>query len=318
MESPLTCVTSFGALIATELTKRWGKDSSMVTVDERRRSDRLWLTIPLRVEGVDSGDHAFEYSGHARTLSRHGARIHIPRLLDEGQIVRLKSPMGHFESEFIVVNCAATAGDDGGEYGLECVDENENFWGIEFPSIGESMIAEASGLLECRICHKLALLALTLSEVEALRTIGLVGKFCHNCMAISPWRYAEVRVPISRVSRPPAPDAGDPRAPWFVTAAESVERGHRRAYMQLPLSIRDSQGAVEASRTENVSRCGFCFLSERKYLAGEIVTVGWPLDSATQHIDLAARIVREEDIEGSRHKLYGATFEPPKCSAVAA
>lgn len=288
----------------------------MVTVDERRRSDRLWLTIPLRVEGVDSSGQAFEYEGRARALSRHGALIHIPRLLEEGQRVRLKSPMGHFESEFRVVNCAL-AGDEGGEYGLECLDEDDNFWGIEFPSISETMVAEAAGLLECRICHRLALLSLTLSEVEALRTIGIVGKFCRSCAAISPWRHAEVRVPMNRGARELAADLGDPRSPWFVAAADPLERGHRRAYMQLPVSIRDSQGAVETSRTENVSRCGFCFVSERKYLPGEIVLVAWPCDSATEHIDLAARIVREEPIEGANRKLYGATFERRNCAAAA-
>lgn len=37
----------------------------MITAAERRRSARMWMTISLRVEGVDSSGRTIEYEGRA-------------------------------------------------------------------------------------------------------------------------------------------------------------------------------------------------------------------------------------------------------------
>jgi len=276
------------------------------TADERRRSGRLWMTIPLRMEGLNSGGRTMEYEGRAISLNRYGARIQILRPLDKGQAVRVKSPMGRYQVEFRVVEPIASTAEKGGEYGMECLDENNNFWGIEFPKSDGP--ADARVLLECGICHNVALLPLTLSEVEALRSIGMVGLPCQTCVTVTPWRYAELRVPSHRAgvaSRSPA----EGRSDWLSSVMEPIERGHRRVYMQLPIGIRDASGNAEITRTENISKCGFCFASERKYLPGEIVMAVFPIDSIAMKTQLPVRIVREQAIEGSDRKFYGATFE---------
>lgn len=273
---------------------------------ERRRSDRLWMTIPLRMDALNSGGRTTEYEGRAISLNRYGARIQIPRPLDKGQAVRVKSPMGRYQAEFRVVEPIASMGEKCGEYGVECLDENNNFWGIEFPKSDGP--ADARVLLECGICHNVALRPLTLSEVEALRSIGMVGLPCQTCVAVSPWRYAELRVPPHRTAvamRRPA----EGRSNWTTSVMEPIERGHRRVYMQLPIGIRDASGNAEITRTENISKCGFCFASGRKYLPGEIVMAVFPLDSIAMKTQLPVRIVREQAIEGSDRKFYGATFE---------
>lgn len=277
----------------------------MTTAAERRRSARLWMTIPLRMEDLNSSGRTMEYEGRAIGLNRYGARIQIPRPLDKGQAVRVKSPMGRDGANFRVVESIASAGEKGGEYGVECLDENNNFWGIEFPKSDGP--ADARVLLECGICHNVALLPLTLSEVEALRSIGMVGLPCQTCVTVSPWRYAELRVPLHRAAGETLSSA-EGRSDW-ISSMESVERGHRRVYMQLPIGIRDAGGNAEITRTENISKCGFCFASERKYLSGEIVMAVFPLDSIAMKTELPVRIVREQAIEGSDRKFYGATFE---------
>jgi hypothetical protein len=214
--------------------------------------------------------------------------------------------MGCHEAEFRVVEPIASAGEKGGEYGVECLDEKDNLWGIEFPTSDGA--ADARVLLECGICHNMALLPLTLSEVEALRSIGMVGMPCQTCVAVSPWRYAELRVPPLRAAAPVRSSA-EGRSNWITSVMEPIERGHRRVYMQLPIGIRDARGNAEITRTENISKCGFCFASERKYLSGEIVMAVFPLDPIARKTELPIRIVREQAIEGCDRKFYGATFE---------
>jgi PilZ domain len=276
---------------------------------ERRRSDRLWLTIPLRFEDVDSKGETVELDGRAVSLSRHGARIQLHRTLDKGQEIRVKSPFGHREAGFRVVQPIVPPGEKDGEYGVECVDENENFWGIEFPTREEGEKADAKALLECRMCHGLALLPLTLTEVEALRSIGKVGKLCQTCGVDTPWRYAEGRVPPTQLTEAVlnAMEEEDPN--WISTFMDPAGRSHRRIIMQVPLGVRDSRGSAEITRTENISKSGFCFTSDKRYLAGEIVMSVFPLDPVTKRTELPARIVRELAIEGSGRKFYGATFE---------
>ena len=97
---------------------------------ERRRSDRLWLTVPLNLEGVDANGQTIEHKGRATSLSRYGARIQYSLPLKEGQAVRVKSPATHHEADFRVVELISPPGYKDGEYGVECLDDNENFWGI--------------------------------------------------------------------------------------------------------------------------------------------------------------------------------------------
>jgi len=276
---------------------------------ERRRSDRLWLTVPLNLEGADANGQTVEHNGRATSLSRHGARIQYSVPLKVGQSIRLKSPATRHEAEFRVVELISPPGDKDGEYGVECLDDNENFWGIEFPLLPEGERADAKALLECRICRTLALLPLTLTEVEALRSIGKVGKHCQNCTTETPWCYAEGRVPPTHVIEQAARNSSMGESSWMTSVMGPIGRGHRRIIMQVPLGVRDSRGSAEVTRTENISKCGFCFTSDKRYRLGEVVMSVFPLDPVTRKTELAARIVREQSIKGSDRKFYGAAFE---------
>lgn len=274
---------------------------------ERRRSDRLWLTIPLRVEGADSNGQIVGYTGRAISLNRHGGRIQIPQELDWDHSIRLRSPMGQHEAEFRVVETIASHEDRGCECGVECLDKENNFWGIEFPS-HEDQAVDAKVLLECGMCHTVALMPLTFLEIATLRTIGMVGMYCSKCGAETPWRYAEMRVPACRQPEQPWSSV-EREARCLTSITESAGRVHRRVYMQMPLWIHAHYGDSDYVRIENISRIGFSFSSERKYLQGEIVRAAFPIASMSLHAKISLRIVREQPIEGSTIRFYGATFE---------
>src|SRR5690242_18905982 len=69
---------------------------------EKRRSDRVWLTIPVRVRGVDSNGEAVELTALATGLNRYGGRIQVSRELDCARSIRLRKPIGNFEVELRV------------------------------------------------------------------------------------------------------------------------------------------------------------------------------------------------------------------------
>jgi hypothetical protein len=277
--------------------------------DQRRRTERLWLTVPLHVEGTDLAGEDFECEAWVINFNRHGARIRIPRDLAQNHLLSFESPDGNHRADFRVV--AAITSDDslGAEYGTECLNETQNFWQIEFPPPENAEIEVSRVLLECRKCHTIALLPLTLSEVQAVRSMGWVGKTCLTCAGVSLWKYAEIGTTQNHPDKTKR-DTNHGPSSWVSAAVNSSGRNHRRVYVIMPMEVRDAQGNEEITRTENISKCGFCFASEKNYQPGEVI---WAIfvnaaDSMSQKTELPARIVREQAILGAQRKLYGATY----------
>lgn len=157
---------------------------------EKRRSDRLWLTIPVRVRCVDSDGEAVELAGRAVSINRYGGRTIVPRELDWSRPIRLRRPIGNFEVEFRVVEPVNIQGHRWWEYGVECLDEKFNFWDIEFPPLGQNP-GDEKALLDCGTCHTIALMSLAMVEYECLKTEGRTAKYCARCSSITQWWYAE-------------------------------------------------------------------------------------------------------------------------------
>ena len=271
-----------------------------------RRSDRLMLTVPLTILGTD--EHGFRYEDPARTsvLNRHGARIQIGRRLTRGTTIRVVNRLNRRVADFRIVGPVAPFSDAGGEFGVEYVDRDANIWGIQFPPLREGESAESKALLECRKCHSVALLPLSLVEVEVLETSGILTKQCEHCKAEMQFGYAEKQIGMGT--------PGDAAAVAEVQAevdavASSERRRHRRIALQLPVRIRDYQGGVEVTKSENISKGGFCFATEKGYEVGEGLLVVCPYNKSGQSIEVRARVVRRIEVPGSPLKIYGVSYD---------
>jgi hypothetical protein len=273
---------------------------------DRRRSDRVMLTIPLLVLGTDPRGKPFRESARTVSLNRHGARIRIGRHLRSSDVVRLTIPRMGVEAEFRVVGPVSPFSAEGGEYAVESLDRDRNIWGIHFPAPGQGETTDPRGLLECRQCNALALLRLSTVEVEVLESSGIIYKFCQRCGRPTPWAY-------TREQMTPLDGSDDAAALERVMAAAAVkrveERRHRRIFLQVAAMVRDYYGGVEITRSENVSKDGLCFTSEKNYLVGQAVLVACPYLLTDQHIEVRARIVRRQDMEGTNRKVYGVCYD---------
>lgn len=273
--------------------------------NNRRRSDRIMLTIPLRVHGTDLHGVRFKEDGRTVILNRHGARIQIARRLQNGEVVRLVNLIGQREADFTVIGPVSPLTEKGGEYGMELVDAKDNIWGIHFPPIDEGGGLDSKALMECRRCHEAALLPLSLVQVEVLETSGLLTKSCHHCGVSTPWGYAEKQVAMG----------GSPGEAAAIADAQAAATGadlrrHRRVSLQLPALVRDYYGGVEVTKSENVSKGGFCFASEKNYLIGQGLQVVCPYNPSASNIETRARIVRRHEVEGTNRKVYGVRYTP--------
>ncbi|PYV34471.1 MAG: hypothetical protein DMG22_05845 [Acidobacteria bacterium] len=269
---------------------------------EKRRSDRLMLTVPLIVAGRDAQGRDFELDARTVILNRHGALIQISRPLLTGQRIRIVNALCHREAEFTVVGPVAPRSEKGGQWGVECLNSKVNMWGIQFPPPSGNP-NEPSALLECRKCHTPELKRVSLIEVEVLETSGILNKPCGTCGVNTPWGYAEEQLAMS------APPGETKMLAEVGMARPSDLRRHTRVSMQLPILVRDYYGGVEISKSENVSKGGFCFLSEKNYHIGAGIMVACPYNSAEECIEVPARVVRRKEVTGTHGKIYGVRYE---------
>jgi PilZ domain len=272
---------------------------------EKRRSDRIMLTIPLSVQVTDEEGRPFQVDARTSVLNRQGGRIHINHRLRAGETVRIVNLLGRRSSDFRVIGPVSPFSDSGGEYGVEYLDVQENIWGIQFPPLGDGETAGSNALLECRDCHQVKLTSLSLVEVEVLQTSGILRKYCEHCGATVRWSYTEKKIAMSGPEGPGAQAGKD------ITVADSqgrIRRRYTRVSLQLPVRIRDYDGGVEITRSENLSKGGLCFISDKTYQIGEGIMVTCPYNSTGESIEVRARVASYREIEGNPRRVYGVQF----------
>jgi PilZ domain len=267
---------------------------------ERRRSDRVMLTMPLRVQGKDQQGHAFDVDGRTLILSRYGACIHSTHPLRYGQFVSLYSPTTMRRAGFRVVGPIEPYTDKGGEWAVETTDPEVNLWGIAFPPMSKEEIENQKALLECRSCREVALMRISLGEADVLESAGIVQKQCPKCKNETPWG-----LPTKQFSGAEAPPAQAPSG-----KSESERRINRRSALQLPLMVRDFLGLSEILRTENLSKTGLCFISGQNYLMGQGLVVICPYNPSEAAVGIRARVVRREENAALGKRIYGVRYEP--------
>ncbi len=267
---------------------------------QKRRSDRLMLTVPLRVQGMDASGDKIKADGRTLVLNRHGAKIQLAQKLATGSTVRIVNLTNRREADFRVVGPTAPPTDKGGEWGVEYVSPNEDIWGIRFPPT-EGEVNEAAALLECRVCNSAVMTRLSLVEVEVLDSSGILNRLCEHCDGRTPWSYAEKQLIMDKAlpSEPRVePEEGGPE-----------KRRHRRVALQMPVRIRDYQGGTDISKSDNVSKGGFSFVSEKDYTVGAGVMVACPYSPTGQSPEVHARIVRMRPVPGTNRKIYGVSYD---------
>ena len=271
----------------------------------RRRSARLFLTVPIRVEGLTPNGQKFSETTRTLVINRHGARIQLRQTVTPGATLRIFNLVANRDADFRVVGPTQPRTERGGEWGVECRDENRNIWGIDFPppASGETT---CSALLECRRCQTVALMHMSLVELDVLASAGLLTKECKQCGQATSWAYTEKQLGM------PEPGPGiDPSLQGVIEPQPGsvTQRAHRRVALRLPIRARNYYGVEEFTKSENVSKTGLCFASEKEYEVGETLLVTCPYNPGGHNIEMRARLVRRHDITGTARKLYGLQYE---------
>jgi len=98
----------------------------------RRRSQRVLMTIPVRVSGKSGGGSSFDEDTHTRAISAHGALLLVSTQVYRGQRLTLSNVQTKAALECVVAHIDRRQADHP-QVGVEFALPNPMFWHVAFP-----------------------------------------------------------------------------------------------------------------------------------------------------------------------------------------
>jgi hypothetical protein len=77
------------------------------------------------------------------------------------------------------------------EWGVECLNDDINIWGIEFMTRTAQADGAIHALLECRACGNRFFWPITVVELDVLRSSGIIQNHCEPCGQPTYWVFAD-------------------------------------------------------------------------------------------------------------------------------
>lgn len=268
---------------------------------EQRRTERLMLSIPVRVIGFDTATGEFTEDTHTTVVNRAGARIALTHRVAVNGTVRVVNLENYSEADFRVVSPTSWTGSEVKEWGVECLEAERNIWGIEF---SPPLANEAGALIECRGCRSQGFWALTPVETEALEVSGAVQHSCMQCGKPTYWTFADV----SRRPKEFPPAEALQLPPPTVPKKAAEKRVNKRMGMKLPVLVRGPKGEQEICKTENISKGGLGVSLAMDLAVGDVVSVACPYTPGGQNIEQKAEVRRRGQYPFGGMRLYGLGY----------
>jgi len=271
-----------------------------------RRSDRIYLRLPIEVSGTDCNNFAFADRTETLVISAHGALILLKRALVPEQELTVRFPATRKEAGSRVVGQIGET-PEGVCYGVEFLDPNANLWEIDFPPLSKSEDAVARVLLECERCRMREVVYLNEMEVEVFQVNRRLSRTCKRCGETSHWwepvamgAAEKAKVADQLEAEAAAPPQPPPRA--------HNERKYGRVELEIGACIRHAQFGDEVATPENLSRGGVCFKSRKLYTMGGVVQVAVPYSAVGANIFAPGKIVRRSGTDEEGVYLYGVEY----------
>jgi len=263
---------------------------------ERRESERLQLSIPLRVlkfdlENIEEGG----FSEDTRTLvvSSSGASVVLRHPVIAGDSLRIINLTHHSDADFRVVGALGPTEDGARIWAVEALERREDFWGVECPA-PSAEISEDTVLLQCHACGSKANHPLTFMELEVLGCAGFIILTCGACDKPTYWIDPNSGRPASDFLEAGAV-APAARVGQSARVAEKQEkrvdkRAAKRSSLKLPIFVRNQAGEQELSTTVDISKLGVAVNLFMKLDVGDPLTIICPYDPRSGGIEQAAEV----------------------------
>ena len=154
-----------------------------------RRSGRLSKTIPILLIGASTEGRVFSEKTQTVVISLHGAGILSRNTFVAEQELILRSLETNREAAIRVLG---EIGSQSGlySYGVAFVDEQLDFWKVNFPPPPTSKAPREPLYLECSTCKAPVLLEHGDFEFDVCAIHGGLVRYCEQCSIATVWRVA--------------------------------------------------------------------------------------------------------------------------------
>ena len=269
-----------------------------------RRSDRIRVAIPILVAGFDATGTQFTEQTQTLVVNRDGARLALKHPAARQDIIHIVNLDNMSEADFRLVGRMNGAKAEVAEWGVECLSEHINIWGIEFAASAAPEDDSTHALLECRACGNRFFWPVAQVELDVLRSNGVIQYYCERCGQPTYWMFADA----NRRFRESA--AAEPVTPPPQPLAPSDRRRGRRWVVKLPVLVRSPKGVEEVAKTENVSAFDLAVYLALDLAPGEIVTVICPYTSGGTNLERRAEVRRCVPASPGPNALYAFRYLP--------
>jgi len=256
-----------------------------------RQSDRVFLTIPIRVSCIRGRSEVFVEEGQTIDISRHGATIKVDRELFAGEIVKVHRLDGAGKEVMARVVGRVARGSEGHVFGLTILDlAVANPWGIVFPAVADMDNAVLRALLRCVSCERTEVTYLNEFETDLLLCHHYISRPCEQCGGWTTWNRPHDHLPAGPVA----------------AAAPGTQnrRSHGRIHVEAVGCVRHPALGSEVVVVRELARGGLSFFSATKYPDGSRVEIAVPYSSKAPNIYSPARIVGSRNGAGKESLGY--------------
>lgn len=257
-----------------------------MAVTDKRRTDRVFITLPVSISGTDAAGQPFSEDTTTVTVSQHGASMTLKTEFGPGQEItvrRLRTRVPHV-AECLVV------GQTGKQGGLQVFSvafrkPAVGFWDVYFPSLPPDQGTAGRALLECKVCATRRVVHLDSLELEVYSANRQLSLRCDKCGKSTIWSESqqETARQIELAPANPTRLAGAPSPP------ANNQRKHRRVAAEIPACVRQAGSDDEVATTIDISRGGLRFTSRRHYATGSYIQVAVPYSSRALNVFVNAR-----------------------------
>ena len=276
-----------------------------------RRSGRIAKEIRILLLGTDWTGKVFSEETHTVTLSRHGAGIVSKHKLAPDGLATMRFLGGTTET---TIRLVGQLGQDerGYVYGVAFVDEEEDFWQLQFPPPSQWNV-KLDGPMQCDSCKRCEVIDQSEIEADVFALSESILRYCIYCGRPTMWRRPsqtvanpsalavkettatqradELERSLSRgrlrsggtellVSEPLSPPPLSPTALAAVAKAKN-RRKDIRTRVNFSACVR-YQNCEEIVECVNLSKRGFAFRSRKLYPVGGYIEVAVPVFVGTR------------------------------------
>ena len=263
----------------------------------RRQSDRVILTLPIRVSGVRAHGKDFLEEGQTIDISRQGATIKVDRDLFAGEIIKIKRLDGVGKEAMARVVGRVTGGTEGSVFGVTMLDPAVvNPWGVVFPAVAGMDKGVLRALLRCVACNRTEVSYLDEFEADLLLYHHYISRLCEHCRGWTTWNRPHGR--------------SSPGSTATVSPGTQNRRSHGRIQVEAVGCVRHPARGNEVVVVRELALGGLSFYSATQYPEGSRVEIAVPYSSKAPNIYSPARIVSSRSGAGGGllEYEYGVTY----------